>query len=772
MKSSIFKNTRLTHALPFVLAFAGTSFATEGDLGGASYDGSEAKPYQISDAADLKAFAEKVNKVKEYGANAVLTGNICMNAYGEGESVLKSDGTLNGDGTKFSQWTPIGTEQKPFNGTFDGKGFAISGLFFNNEVDYVGLFGHISNPGVVQNVGVVDSYFDGANNVGGVVGYCDGCEVTNVHISESVVKGTHEVGGVVGYCDYHSSINNSYNAGTVSGGSHVGGVVGYNYNGSVSESYNAGSVIGGDGFDGVGGIVGYNYYYGSINNSYNTGVVSGGKYSYAIGGVAGYNINDGSIMACYNAGPVNGVNFVGGVVGSNSGSVNNSYNAGSVRGVDNSNGVGGVAGFNSGSVINSYNTGAVSGTEYVGGIVVSSLQGSVINSYNTGAVSGTEYVGGVASELLGSFNNCFYNTDVTCEKCSTNEGIGKSAEEFRNGTVASLLLNWCEKENGSDECKVDGLNGAIWSQNVTKENSLPNFSDSVLSFKRGGVAFFYGEGNDVDSAYVDAASESSVKFEDNVVVNGPTVFKRTFSSSGYSTIMLPFTPNCTDDDCVEGVKFFEFNSYTDGEVQATEVSPKDLKANTPYLVQAAGATELVFKNGGTFNTTTGDAYNSETGEYKVELGGDGAGWTIYGTYAYKTWEKGDAGLGKTYGFAGKQDNAPSIVGEFGRLVAGAYIYPMRAYLEYSAPAKLGRPVANGEVRTLASLPETINVVIVDKDETSGEQTTRVIGSINTRTGEFKFATDRWFDLNGRYLGVKKPTQKGAYYNNGKKVIVK
>ena len=770
MKSSIFKNTRLTHALPFVLAFAGTSFATEGDLGGASYDGSEAKPYQISDAADLKAFAEKVNKGKEYGANAVLTGNISMNACGEGESVINDEGALNGDGTNFTQWTPIGTEQKPFNGTFDGKGFAISGLFFNNEVDYVGLFGHISNSGVVQNVGVVDSYFDGANNVGGVVGYCDGCEVTNVHISESVVKGTQEVGGVVGYCDYHSSVNNSYNAGTVSGSSHVGGVVGYNYNGSVSECYNAGSVIGGDGSDGVGGIVGYCDYHSSINNSYNTGVVSGGLSSYNIAGVAGYNINDGSIMACYNAGPVNGANFVGGVVGSNSGSVNNSYNAGSVRGVDNSNGVGGVAGFNSGSVINSYNTGAVSGTEYVGGIVVSSLQGSVINSYNTGAVSGTEYVGGVASELAGSIDNCFYNTDVTCTNCSIIEGIGKSAEEFRNGTVASLLLNWCEKDKVSDECKDGGLNGSIWGQNLSAENSLPDFSGVVIE-KRGSVTFFNLIDGVADSAYVNATASDAVAFWDTVTVDGPIKFMRSFTfvngTDAYSTIMLPFNP----ESLPEGVSFYAFNGVSTGEGEWTVdmTSVEKVSANTPYLVKVTSDVSSITFEGGEFvATNVPHVVNVEN-------------WNFVGTYEYKTWEEGDEGLGSTYGFAANDGvNDESIVGKFAKVGAGAYIYPMRAYLEYNDPATQSRPATNGvaaktvagNAKTVASLPDEIDVVIVEKDETTGEQTTRAIGKLDTRTGEFKFATDRWFDLQGRYLGNKKPAQKGAYYNNGKKVIVK
>ena len=510
-----------------------------------------------------------------------------------------------------------------------------------------------------------------------------------------------------------------------------------------------------------------------------------------VGSLAGQVTGKLNIKNCYSAGSVKGVHYVGGIVGVNRNGaelkIENSYNESSVNAPSGI--VGGLVGENNNyaslTITNSYNAGAVNGNDYVGGLVGDNYTYAILtieNSYNAGTVSGDSCVGGLVGVnedgTLNVLNSFFVETNGDGDGLA---GEAKTSDEFADGTVALLLHGWCEKEDGSDECKVDGLNGSVWGQDVMKEYSLPNFSDSVLSFKRGGVAFFYGEGNDVDSAYVDAASENTVEFKDNVVVNGSIMLQRSFAGNGYSTIMLPFTPDCADNDCVEGVKFFEFNSYTDGEVQATEVSSKDLKANTPYLVQAAGATELVFKNGGTFNTMTGDAYNSETGEYKVELGGDGAGWSIYGTYAYKTWEKGDAGLGRTYGFAANDGvNDESIVGKFAKIAAGAYIYPMRAYLEYDAPVALARPAANGEVRTVASLPETIDVVIVDKGnvgtEVAGSEdgagTMKVIGTINTRTGEFKFATDRWFDLQGRYLGNKKPTQKGAYYNNGKKVIVK
>ncbi len=591
--------------------------------------------FLIKTVEDLYVFADSVNNKGDYILSAQLDADIVVNTLEfdkDGNIVVKD----------YKEWVPVGTITNKYTGTFDGNGHTISGLYFNDESKtYVGLFGYVGENGNITNVGVVDSYIRGKQNVGAVAGFNAG------------------------------SISYAYSMATIMGSSGVGGVVGYNN--------------------------------GSISNVYNTGNVSGSQ--------------------C----------------------------------------VGGVIGGNRDSVSNVYNTGNVSGSQYVGGATGCNVKGSIATAYSI-------YKEDVV--LIG------YSNEGTFENVE-----GKTAAEFADGTVAKLLHDWCEKEDGSDECKEGGLNGSVWSQNVTKENSLPNFSDSVLSFKRGGVAFFYGEGNDVDSAYVDAASENTVEFKDNVVVNGSIMLQRSFAGNGYSTIMLPFTPDCADNDCVEGVKFYEFGSYTDGEVQVTAVSPKDLKANTPYLVQVTGASEIVFKNGGTFNTTTGDAYNSETGIYKVALTGDGAGWTIYGTYAYKTWKEGDAGLGKTYGFAGAADNDPSIVGQFAKIGVGAYIYPMRAYLEYVAPAKQSRPAANGTARvfaanTVASLPETIDVVIVDKgnvgtevagsDDASGEQTTRVIGTINTRTGEFKFANDRWFDLQGRYLGNKKPTAKGNYFN--KKVI--
>lgn len=60
----------------------------------------------------------------------------------------------------------------------------------------------------------------------------------------------------------------------------------------------------------------------------------------------------------------------------------------------------------------------------------------------------------------------------------------------------------------------------------------------------------------------------------------------------------------------------------------------------------------------------------------------------------------------------------------------------------------------------------MDVVVVDRE--TGETT--VIGKLNPATGEIK-VLDRWYDMNGRKLNAK-PTTKGIYYYNGKRVFVR
>ena len=151
-------------------------------------------------------------------------------------------------------WTPIGNEGFPFNGTFDGGEYTVSGIYINGSDNNQGLFGY--NSGTVKNVHVDASLIKGEYNVGGVVGYNDfgGTGTVQSCYNAGVVSGVAPVGGVVGYNS--NSVQNSYNTGTVSGTHDVGGVVGYSNEGTVQDSHNTGTV---SGSSTVGGVVGYSY---------------------------------------------------------------------------------------------------------------------------------------------------------------------------------------------------------------------------------------------------------------------------------------------------------------------------------------------------------------------------------------------------------------------------------------------------------------------------------------------------------------------------------
>ena len=199
--------------------------------------------YELSTADHLYWFAEQVNS----GNNAI--NGMLMN------DIVVNEGDLSGyDGESentWREWTPIGTESFFYTGTFEGTGYSISGLYFNNaEANFIGLFGVVA--GTVKNLGVENSYF----------------------------KGNMAIGGICAYL-YGGTVEKLYNLSTIVGISYVGGICGYNY-GIMNSSYNIGSIFG---VECVGGICGYNQ--STIKNSYNTGAVNG---THFVGGICGYGL--------------------------------------------------------------------------------------------------------------------------------------------------------------------------------------------------------------------------------------------------------------------------------------------------------------------------------------------------------------------------------------------------------------------------------------------------------------------------------------------------
>lgn len=173
----------------------------------------------------------------------------------------------------FIEWTPVGNNIYAYTGTFDGKGYTVSGLYFNNpNSSLVGLFGFIGANGKISNVGVLDSYFQFGEYGAGVCGINNG-ELQNCSNSSTVIGNMEQgIGGVCGENDYGGIIENCFNEGTVRATTEEGTFV----------------------FGGVGGVCGINEM-STIKSCYNTASVSG---KYAVGGVCGIS-SRGTTTNCY-----------------------------------------------------------------------------------------------------------------------------------------------------------------------------------------------------------------------------------------------------------------------------------------------------------------------------------------------------------------------------------------------------------------------------------------------------------------------------------------
>ena len=137
----------------------------------------------------------------------------------------------------------------PFTGTFDGKGYLISGLTFDNQsISGVGFFKKISGA-TIQNLGLNNANFVGNEDVGAIAGYAtNGSVIKQCFVSNSTVNGRDRAGSMVGKLDQNSIVRDCYAvATTIIGREHqAGGLVGATADngGAILNSYFEGTVTG------------------------------------------------------------------------------------------------------------------------------------------------------------------------------------------------------------------------------------------------------------------------------------------------------------------------------------------------------------------------------------------------------------------------------------------------------------------------------------------------------------------------------------------------
>ncbi|MDE7199254.1 MAG: LysM peptidoglycan-binding domain-containing protein [Lachnospiraceae bacterium] len=283
--------------------------------------------YLIQSAQDMRTLALLVNSNKEvepgvasHNASYRLTCDIDISAYCTGEG----------------GWEPIGcgreegeeeTYMREFNGTFDGAGHVVTGLYINCPGgENLGLFGTRtylyegsdsaeygkSGRTVIKNLYIRDCDITGALNVGGIMG---GMEITSglQHGGDLYIENCHVTGKITGFDSAGGitgaacAVENCSFAGTVKAYSAAGGIAGVAYyiRGCAVHAKIEGDLERPHGGDagGIGGIAV------CVRDSYMVGTVTGTD---NIGGITG---RGSCLTGCYAGADVTGDNDTGELLG-------------------------------------------------------------------------------------------------------------------------------------------------------------------------------------------------------------------------------------------------------------------------------------------------------------------------------------------------------------------------------------------------------------------------------------------------------------------------
>lgn len=488
--------------------------------------------------------------------------------------------------------------------------------------------------------------------------------------------------------------------------------------------------------------------------------------------------------------------------------ISNLHVEGTITGGDNTS-LGGLVGYAVGNItienchVSTQISTTHSGAAWHGGViafwydsnVACTVTGCVYDGliYNPSEADATTYCRGFIGNLFGSnltvtFTDCLYapaaygtGKNTLGDECNTFVYPNSSPTyNMTNCYYTSTLGNKQGRPAATTTTAPANLGDATTDHGIVKgyENGFlydgnyytPKYGDAVVEYR-------FNEWNERADVTINGTGENlvGVNITEDVGNIKSVTYNRPFNAAQAATVILPFNYICNGS---EGGKFYGFKEVVyDEDLHkwvCTMVEPGEegsnnvttLTANTPYLFMPDDATTMTFPNivnmtGGvvTLQTTTDDngIYGGATTD---------AAWNFHGSYKGKTWTSSDSD--KDYGFAARSGTevggAASIeAGQFVRFAPGAFIKPMRCYLSYvgsSAPARaMSRGAANG-------LPQSITVRLVDRN---GVTTT--IGSIENGELIIENDADNWYTLDGLKLNGK-PTQKGLYINNGKKVAIK
>ena len=307
----------------------------------------------------------------------------------------------------------------------------------------------------------------------------------------------------------------------------------------------------------------------------------------------------------------------------------------------------------------------------------------------------------------------------------------------------------------------------------------PTYGDMVETYDFSGVKSYNIEYDDKPLGIPDITTQLRVPL---------LRYKRTFTNGKPVTVMMPFNftksafKKSGSSDGLTG-HFYEFKGiHLDPQTSkwTAEMGEPDnpetttMTANTPYLYVPDEEPEYwyIYNDGDGVNIFT-EGYDGGNKVTPYDGTADFAWnkWDFKGTYQPRYWSDSEnpEEIGKVYGFAGNTkdvDGQIVLAGDFVRAKSGAKIRPTSCYLMWagSEPSN-ARALTRGAAAT-EELPQSITVKLISAN---GETT--AIGTLDTKTGEVTFDSEAWYTLDGVRLSGK-PSTKGIYINNGKKIVIK
>lgn len=500
--------------------------------------------FEISKAEELAGLVALVNGGNDFeGKTIKLTSDILLNDDNGWQD-------WNAGTTDLKEWTPIGSQQYKFEGTFDAQNHNIKGLFIGNTAG--AMFGYLGWSGIIKNLNIINGCIAQSNSAALILtntGIIENCS-TNIAFA-----GETKFAGIA--LNNQGSIENCTNNCVIENAQEAGGLVYSNEaTGSIQHCIN----------------------YGNLTNitQYAGGIVQ---------------INNGFIEYCENKGNILSTvanSRAGGIAAQNFGQIYKCVNSANISAAT----AGGIAGRNSGTFL--YDCSQSDDFKYAHGIVA---------CINDGEISGSQYVGGIAGENTQNRKNYVYYYGLIAY--SFNLGMvtytGQDSESYKTSAIcgyqssnSSNVVRHCYYLQGTAQ---GGVNGSD-KYGIAEPKTLEQFKSGEACHYLNGrssndVYFKQNIGTDTypvlddshSTVYAEGSCSHTITSYNNT---GDEVAPHTFSSDGICTICgKQFQPANQNSDGVYEIdnagKLYWFRSLVNGERDYADFIDRNRSASAILL---------------------------------------------------------------------------------------------------------------------------------------------------------------------------------------------